>query len=112
MALKKRDQAVEGPGGDNPVTQCRLAERLPLLIEWLGSARYEDGSIRVLPSMTIFVEPGCLKACLNDRDQSLVAFLSAGSLTGLLDALEAGLAEDSLDWRVANQGYKKKGKAT
>lgn len=107
MALRKRDASVASSTGEAVLTVCRLSERMPQLIEFLSAVRYEDGTARVLPTLTIFIEPGCFKACLNDRDQSLVAFITSGSLTGLLEALEAGIGEDTLEWRSPAQGYRK-----
>jgi len=57
----------------------------------------------------VFVEDGVLKGCLNDRDAERSVFLAADSLESLLDDLEAGLANDSLQWR-AKRGPAKKGR--
>lgn len=108
MAVRKRDIAVSTSGVDLDLGGCELGKRLPLLVEFLSESRYADGSPRVLPTLTLFVEPGLLKACLNDRDQSMVAFVTGSSLLGLLEALETGLEADSLDWRQSGQSTRKR----
>jgi len=49
----------------------------------------------------LFAEGGVWKAWLNDRDASLSSCLSAGCLIDLLSRIEAGLRDDSIDWRRA-----------
>jgi len=112
MALRKRDAAIVESQDQGALARCRLAEAFPQLIEFLVATRYEDGSPRVLPSLTIFYDAAALKACLNDRDQGLVAFISAASLTGLLEALEAGLSDDTLDWRLSQTSSSKRSRKT
>lgn len=55
-------------------------------------------------SVTVFVEGAEVKACLNDREGEEVAFVSSDTFQGLLDALEGGLVNGTLDWR-ASKGY-------
>lgn len=110
MALKKRDRAVQEKGGPAAVDVGQWGKAYPLLWEYLSSAKYEDGSPRRLPTVTVFLGPEGLQASLNDRDQGLVAFVTAGSVEGLWKALEAGLAADSLDWRLSAGGTWKKKK--
>jgi len=79
----------------------------PLLFEFLTETRFADGGARKTGTMLVFVDAGCLKACLSDREESLVAFVTSGSFEGLLDAMEGGLSHDSLDWRPASGGRRK-----
>lgn len=108
MALRRRDQGIERNGATGAVMTCELAGRLEHLFEFLCAETYEDGSARIPGTLTVFREGSMLKGCLNDRDQSLVAFVSASSFTGLLEALDAGLQADDLDWRVSGQKGKKR----
>jgi len=55
----------------------------------------------------VFVEDGCLKGCLNDREAGRSVFMTADSLESLLDDLEAGLSTDSLQWRAKRDPSKK-----
>lgn len=74
-------------------TQC------PLLLEYLTSTAWGDGSERETATLTVFVEEGRWKACLNDRARHRSAFVAAKGLADLLVGLEEGLQEDDLDWR-------------
>lgn len=76
-----------------------LLRSKPLLMEHLSCAQWEEGGTRKTSTLLLFVDAGTLKACLNDRSVGRAAFVSANSLRGLLDALEAGLMEDALEWR-------------
>jgi len=81
------------------VSTSDFSSRWPLLFSYLFDERYEDGSARVTATLSFFTEKGMLKACLNDRDTRRVAFLVVGGPMEALDALEAGLDQDNLDWR-------------
>lgn len=52
--------------------------------------------------MTVFCEDGKFKAAITDKDSGMVAFLSSDSFQGLLEALDRGLGNGSLDWRQSN----------
>jgi len=108
MALRKISQVEERVRARGGLDPCSLAARYPNLWEHLTALAYPDQTARVPSSVSVFLDAGCLKACLKDKDNGLVAFVTADSLTGLLEALEAGLAEESLDWRVDGYGAKKK----
>ncbi len=82
------------------VTADSLAASYPLVVKFLTLTVYGNGERRVPGSITMFVDGGLLKACLNDKDADLSAFVSGGGLAGLLDAMERGLGEDRLDWRA------------
>lgn len=101
--LRKREVAgVQKPG--LPASCSVMAETMPALWQHLSCAAYPDGSKRERSTLSVFVGDYGLQACLNDRDNGLVAFVSGDSLVGLLEALEAALASDTVDWRVSRQG--------
>lgn len=111
MAIRRRDNAVSEGGGVGRVVLTVWQKTCPNLWEFLSTTTYEDGSERRLPTITLFVGPEGLQACLNDRDQGLAAFVTASTLEGLWAALEAGLSQDRLDWRrSAGPTARKKGK--
>lgn len=72
----------------------------PELYAFLAAGSYPDGAERITGTLLLFTDQGQLKCCLTDRDGGCVAFLAGESLEGLLDAAEAGLREDALDWRA------------
>jgi len=78
-----------------------LGAQYPTLVQFLTLSRYGDGAARVPGSITLFFDTGTLKACLNDKDASLTAFVSGVGLAGLLGSIEDGLLGDRLDWRPA-----------
>lgn len=110
MTIRRRDSAVTAAGGPKAVPISAWQKGYPLLWEFLSQTKYEDGSERRLPTITLFLGTEGLQACLNDRDQGLAAFVTATTLEGLWGALEEGLKKDSLDWRVSQNPNFKKGK--
>lgn len=108
MAIRKRDVALGEGTAPAKIKEGIWQKSYPTLWEFLSLDKYDDGSPRRLPTITLFLGPDGLQACLNDRDQSLAAFVTSVSLDGLWQALEKGLKEDSLDWRRSQQGYSKK----
>jgi hypothetical protein len=49
--------------------------------------------------LVLFTDDAVWKVCLSDKDQDLVAFVTAHSPQEALEALEEGLRQDKLDWR-------------
>ncbi len=76
-----------------------LPRRAPTLYQFLTDDKWDDGSQREPGTLLLFADAGRFKACLNDRDSGRSVFVSAVSLEGILEALEEGLAGDSLEWR-------------
>lgn len=101
MALQRlsRGSGPESGSGKKPES-CALSKSYPTVCEFLSSVTWPDGSPRVTGTITLLCELGTLKAALNDRDASASAFVSANSFTTLLKAIEAGLSDGSLDWRL------------
>lgn len=97
--LRKRDEATAKSPAEARPEDDDLIVAYPCLWEHMAVQRYPDGSPRVLSTVTLFVDGGLVKACLNDRDQGLTAWASGNGLRAVLRALEAGLANDNLDWR-------------
>jgi hypothetical protein len=83
--------------------------RLPALVEYLLSDKWDDGKVRVTSTLLLFVDQGEWKACLNDRDGGRVAFVTAGTVAGLLGALEEQLQAGSAEWR-ASKPWRKGGR--
>lgn len=81
-------------------TDALLCRRAPTLHQFLSDTQWDDGGARVPGTLLLFCEQGRYKACLNDRDGSRSVFVSGDSVEAILDALEAGLADDDLEWRA------------
>jgi len=71
----------------------------PAIWEYLVSERWEDGTARRTSTMTIFVEEGRVKLCLNDRQGQRSLWVSGATLLDALDALEGHLEQGTGDWR-------------
>lgn len=72
---------------------------LAALGEFILAETWPDGSERTPGSLVVFREGFKLKACLSDKDQGTIAFVSAGTWDELLELAEAGLRSQQLDWR-------------
>jgi hypothetical protein len=59
------------------------------------------GAVRKTGTMLLFAEDGVFKACLSDRDEGYIAFLTHKSVEGLLDAADKALFRGALEWRVS-----------
>jgi len=87
-----------------------FAEKYEALHEYLCLTAWEDGSTRQTSTISLFVDNGQWKARLNDREDGLVAFVAADGFIALLEALESGLRDGTLDWREDRFAAKPKGK--
>lgn len=107
--LKKREPSATTSGNGGPAATDGFATEYPGLWEMLTSSRYPDGSHRATSTLSLFVDEGLVKACLNDRDQSQNTFVSGHTITDCMRALESGLQADTLQWRVsAGSGRKRR----
>lgn len=84
---------------DSPFTDPEFAASYPFLHSHLSDTRYSDDSARVTSTLLVFVDSGCLRLCINDRDNGRSCFVSRSTFEEALAALEKGLREGSLDWR-------------
>jgi hypothetical protein len=81
----------------------------PALYEFLSSCAWASGEPRAPGSLTLFTDGRAWKACLNDKAQSRVAFVTASDPEHLLHVAEEGLVQGLLDWRDTRYfGQKKK----
>jgi len=92
-----------GPGGVASDEPDPLSDRFPTVVAFLTLTLYGDGARRLPGSITLFADGSVLKACLNDKDAGLSAFVSGAGLEGLLTSMEEGLKADRLDWRSSDR---------
>jgi len=71
----------------------------PSLWAFLTASIWEDQTVRVTGTVTLFTEAGRLKACFNDRDSGEVGFVAIDPREPVLDQLEGALLDESIDWR-------------
>lgn len=84
-----------------PVVPMALKATFPALGEFLTETKYPDGKSRETSTITVFVQDGMVKVCLNDRDQGRVLFRAGEDVVTALQALEDALTGDDADWRAA-----------
>lgn len=101
MGILDHRRAAAGASGGTAAYPGAAAERLlyPQLVGFIADRVYGDGKTRVPGTVGISVDAGRVKARFCDRDAGLVAFVTLEGLQGLLEALEAELKKDQLDWR-------------
>lgn len=106
--LRRRDSSPAVPGSGADLCASEFAKRWPGLHEFLTAMSYPDGGARVPGTVTFFVDGGLYKACLNDRDAGLTAWVSGPCPVSCWEAIEAGLQQDGLEWRRPTSIGKKK----
>jgi hypothetical protein len=101
MVKKRTPSGGSSATGRAEPARCDLAEAYPELWGHLSAERYPDGSARVTGTMLLLFELGLFKAAIMDRDACLTAFVSGHTIRDVLNAAEAGLESDKLEWRPA-----------
>ena len=76
----------------------------PALMEFLTLCVWEDGKVRQTGTLMLLAEGGRWKAWLHDRDQRRSGWVTAATLRDLIDAVERGVHQESVDWRVDRKG--------
>lgn len=102
--LKKRTGGVSGGAPVNPLFVNEELAGYDSLAEFLLQTEWpEGGGVRTTGTVLIFMDSGGLKAMLNDRDQSLVAFVTIEPSEGILQALTHAVESTTTDWRAAKR---------
>lgn len=105
--MKRPDAAKPAQGAKGLVKDEHAMKSYPLLIQFLNDDTWDDGGTRTPGSMTLFIEDGIWKACLNDRDAQASLYVTGDNVNACLKSIEGRLSGASqADWRV----WKKKGK--
>jgi len=100
--LRKQVQQAEAGQSTEPVDKD-FQLTFPALSEYLTSHCYPDGSARERSTVSVFFEEGQFKACLNERDQGLVLFVSESKFGCLFEALELLLQAEHVPCRISKQ---------
>lgn len=96
--VQKRD----GSGGADP-TDPAFEKKYPTLWAYISKIAFPDGEVRKRSTLIVFAEDGMVKACLSDKDTESSLWAASGTFTGVLEALEGRLTEDSPEWRAAKK---------
>lgn len=110
MAIRKRAGSAAGgmsDGGDwhDPA----FAGMFPNLYEFLTLRRWPDGSPRTPGTVLAFSEGRAVKACLSDKDASLVAFVTAAAWADVWLSVELALEDEATDWRPTKRSTQRPG---
>lgn len=107
--LRKHVRATVVSG---PMDLASLGTQLqlyPALTEFLfRSVWEEDGTPRCPGTVLLFGDGAWLKAMLNDKDQSMVAFVTLEAAEDILGELDRAVLSTSTDWRAAKKFSPKK----
>lgn len=85
-----------------PVSSPGFVDLYPHLAEFLVKSR-GSGQTPSTGTVTLFLEQGRFKLCLNDRPRSRSTFVSGRTLYEALGAADAGIGSNRLKWRT--RGY-------
>lgn len=88
---RKKEVAFDDP---------EFTNQYPNLTGYLTQAVFENGTVRATSTILLFTDGTSATLCLNDRHNSRTVFVSAATFEGMLVALEEGLEEGTLDWKV------------
>jgi hypothetical protein len=116
MSFLRKHQSQSGDSKPPPFVDVDFQNSYPALFEFMSCPTYPDGSSRQLSTLTLFRDDNLWKACLNEKDQGLVLFVSEDRFGVLLEALELLLQEERPPWRKSTHkgkpGTSGKGKGT
>lgn len=99
MAMKKPNDAPLKPMANAWDAKDVFKVDMPNIYEFLTATRWDDGSPRMPGSMSIFVQVGVLKACINDKELKRVAFVEAPTWDELLAQIDMAICDDNTVWR-------------
>jgi len=105
MALLRRTGSI-GSGPAVPAGDAEVSKLVPDLVEFLTGGTWPDGTPRRTGTVMVLSEDGVFKAWVHDRDGACSAWVSAGALMDLLDAVEKLLGDPVANWR--RDGFKGK----
>lgn len=98
--MKRPESPKEDAQATGLVNDEKFVKGYPKVHEFLTCTRWDDGGLRQPGTMTLFIESGVWKACLNDRENEMSMYATGETTAGCLKALEARLAgEQPADWR-------------
>jgi len=106
-AMKRPDAAKQTPDAIGLTDDAKFVAAFPRVHEFLTCDKWDDGKSRVTGSLSLFIEQGVWKACLNDRDTEASLYVTGETTLACMKALEGRLdGTKEADWRA----WKKKGK--
>jgi hypothetical protein len=109
MGMLKKPQWKDKPAGQAvSAAKDEISILYPMLWAFLAESSYADGSERATGTVTLSVEDGSVKACLRDRQEARILFVSGNTLSACLDNANCAVEEDGADWRPDKFAPKKR----
>ena len=97
-------------GGDAVVTDANFSAAYPVLAMLLMATPMVNGKRRRTATMTTVCEDGQVKLGLRDRDRNVSLWVSGGSFTESLTALEDALNAPVVAWRRIDTEWSSRGR--
>lgn len=98
--LKKPNGPTKPPAVGTGFSDKEFEKEFPYLAAFLLQTTWADKSERLPGTITVFVQDGQMKLCVNDRDLNRSAFVTAPTWAMLIQITEDKLSDDSLEWRT------------
>lgn len=105
--VRARSPQSSVPSGEYAAYDEDFRSRFESVHDWMTCLVDADRVKRQTSSVSLFVDDGKWKGVINDKDAGRSLFVSADTLEGVWEALEAHLATGGGDWR---RSYGSKGK--
>ena len=112
MALRRKAAPTEGQSGDrlSIVDVPMEFNGRPDLADFLIQTKWEDGTPRETGSISIFCQNGRVQACITDKAQGIMAFITIALEGSILDELDHAIGDDDLVWKPYKGGQTRRGK--
>jgi hypothetical protein len=106
--MKRPDTAAPRAAGQSAgEVTCAVLRKYPLIMEYLVTDKYEDGSARDTSALAVNVRDGEVLVALNDKDLKQSAYTQARTLAEALGLLEGALRDGKALWRPWKSGKRK-----
>lgn len=83
-----------------PWSDPEFVSSYPTLFAYMTQETWEDGTPRQTATLTLYVDGSALTVIINDRHNVRSAFVNEASLFSALLKIEAGLVDNTLEWRA------------
>lgn len=97
--LRARGPLPDPASSGQPMKDDAWSAKYPGIWEMLTAPLSFEKTPREGSTLMLFSKDGRIGCCLNDRDLGRKVFVTAVGVTALLQTLEKGLQDDSLEWR-------------
>lgn len=107
VSILRRVAAGNGTGeGCALVVPPAFGTKYPNLAEYLSALAFPDGSERETSTLTLLLEDGYLKVCLNDRANQRGVWRTGATLEECLGSLDAAVGAEGVAWRKWSTGFR------